>query len=91
MEIYRFTKELLRDRRRTVGRLDSRFTASTVTSPARDEYDPSLTNFTGPYTAHRNDYSRRAEVREDLPYEILNLKVWPWSYASMRISRHYRE
>jgi carboxypeptidase C (cathepsin A) len=36
----------------------------------------------GPYTATFYDYVRRELKFEiDLPYEILNIKVWPWSYA----------
>ncbi len=83
IEIFRFTKELLRDRRRTVGRLDSRFTGIDRDAVGeKHEYDPSLTNITGPYTAALNDYVRcELKFESDLPYEILNPKVWPWSYA----------
>ncbi len=83
VEIFRFTKELLRDRRRTVGRLDSRFTGIDRDAVGEQhEYDPSLTNITGPYTAALNDYVRcELKYESDLPYEILNPRVWPWSYA----------
>lgn len=81
--IYRFTKELLRSSRRTVGRLDSRFTG--VDRDAAGEFnedDPSMNNITGPYTAAFNDYVRsELKYESDLPYEILNPKVWPWSYT----------
>lgn len=78
-----FFKELLRERGRTVGRLDSRFLGIDrlgVTETA--EYDPLLTNVIGPYTAGFYDYVR-AELKfeSDLPYEILSEKVWPWSYS----------
>jgi carboxypeptidase C (cathepsin A) len=78
-----FFKELLRERGRTIGRLDSRFLGIDrlgVTETA--EYDPLLTNVLGPYTAGFYDYVR-AELKfeSDLPYEILNEKVWPWSYS----------
>ncbi|MCJ7432740.1 MAG: hypothetical protein MUO77_04565 [Anaerolineales bacterium] len=78
-----YFKELLRERGRTIGRLDSRFTGidrSGVTE--RHEYDPLLTNVLGPYTATFYDYVR-AELKfeSDLPYEILTEKVHPWSYA----------
>jgi carboxypeptidase C (cathepsin A) len=77
-----FFKELLRESGRTVGRLDSRFLGIDrlgVTEAA--EYDPLLTNVLGPYTAGFYDHIR-AELKfeSDLPYEILNRKVWPWSY-----------
>jgi carboxypeptidase C (cathepsin A) len=81
--IYRFCKELLRDRRRTVGRLDSRFLG--MDRDAAGEFcesDPSLDAILGPYTAALYDYVRRElKFESDLPYEILNPKVWPWSYA----------
>jgi carboxypeptidase C (cathepsin A) len=36
----------------------------------------------GPYTAALYDYVRSdLKYESDLPYEILNGKVWPWSYA----------
>ena len=78
-----FFKELLRESGRTVGRLDSRFLGVDrlgVTETA--EYDPLLTNVLGPYTAGFYDLVR-AELKfeSDLRYEILNEKVWPWSYS----------
>jgi len=77
IEIMRFTKELLRDQRRTVGRLDSRFTG--IDRDAAGEAmsnDPSFTNVIGPYTAVFNDYVRgELKFESDLPYEIISLKV----------------
>jgi carboxypeptidase C (cathepsin A) len=36
----------------------------------------------GPYTAMLNQYVRsELNYESDLPYEVLNPKVWPWSYA----------
>ena len=83
IEIHRFCKELLRDERRTVGRLDSRFTGiDSDAAGETHEYDPSLTNIMGPYTAGFNDYVRRElKFESDLPYEILNPRVWPWKYS----------
>nr|MBA3533060.1 peptidase S10 [Ardenticatenales bacterium] len=83
IEIHRFTKELLRSERRTVGRLDSRFRGiDRSVAGESHEYDPSLTNIIGPYSATFNDYVRRElQFENDLSYEILNMKVWPWSYA----------
>jgi carboxypeptidase C (cathepsin A) len=78
----RFLKELLRDQRRTVGRLDSRFTGIDRDAAGEFmEYDPSYATILGPYTAAFNDYVRRElQYESDLPYEILNMKVWPWNY-----------
>jgi len=83
INIFRFCKELLRDQRRTVGRLDSRFTGIDRDSAGEFfEEDPSMSAITGPYTATLYDYVRgELKYENDLPYEILTPKVWPWSYA----------
>ncbi len=83
LEIFRFTKELLRDRRRTVGRIDSRFTGFDRDAAGEHfEHDPSMSAIIGPYTATFNHYVRTdLRYESDLPYEILNPKVWPWSYS----------
>jgi len=82
IEIMRFTKELLRDERQTVGRLDSRFKGSDRDEAGEFfEYDPSLAAIMGPYTAAFNDYVRsELKFESDLPYEILNPQVFPWMY-----------
>lgn len=84
IRIFNFTKELLRDKDMTVGRLDSRFTGVDADSiGSSPEYDPSMSAITGPYTACLNDYMRRELAYEnDNPYEILTGRVQPWSYAS---------
>jgi carboxypeptidase C (cathepsin A) len=81
-EIHRFVKELLRNQRRTVGRLDGRFTGIDRDAAGEHyEYDPSYANIQGPYTAGFNDYVRRnLNFESDLPYEILTDRVHPWSY-----------
>lgn len=83
IEIFRFTKELLRDKNRTAGRLDTRFIGIDRDSAGENfEFDPSLAAIMGPYTATLYDYVRgELNFESDLPYEILNPKVWPWSYA----------
>ena len=80
---FRFFKELLRTRSRVVGRLDSRFLGIDPDTLADGtQNDPSYTNIIGPYTAAFYDYIRRElNFEKDIPYEILNGKVWPWSYA----------
>jgi len=82
IHIDRFVKELLRDQRRTVGRLDSRFQGIDRDAAGENhEYDPSLANITGPYTASLNHYLRAdLQFHSDLPYEILTGRVHPWSY-----------
>ena len=83
IDIFRFVKELLRDQRRTVGRLDTRFTGMDRDAAGeRFDYDPSYAAIQGPYTATLNDYVRRELVFEsDLPYEILTSRVQPWDYS----------
>jgi carboxypeptidase C (cathepsin A) len=78
-----FFKELLRDRGQTVGRLDSRLLGrDRLGVTEKPEYDPLLTTVLGPYTATFYDYVRtELKFESDLPYEILNEKVWPWSYS----------
>jgi carboxypeptidase C (cathepsin A) len=81
--IFRFVKELLRDERRTVGRLDTRFTGiDRDAAGERFDFDPSMAAITGPYTATLNDYVRGdLRFESDLPYEILTSRVQPWDYS----------
>lgn len=82
IQYLRLCKELLRAEGKTVGRLDSRFTGYDRDSAGElFEYDPSMVAILGPYTATFNDYVHQdLEFESDLPYEILNPKVWPWNY-----------
>lgn len=82
VDINRFVKELLRDKRRTVGRLDSRFTGIDRDAAGEHvEYDPSHTIIQGPFTALLNDYVRgQLAFESDLPYEVL-ADIWQeWRY-----------
>jgi carboxypeptidase C (cathepsin A) len=83
LNIFRFTKELLREQGRTVGRLDSRFKGIDRDAAGEMfEFDPSMAAIMGPYTAAFNHYVRgELKFESDLPYEILTDKVSPWSYA----------
>ncbi|HTQ80285.1 MAG TPA: peptidase S10, partial [Thermoanaerobaculia bacterium] len=82
IEIERFTKELLRDQGRTVGRLDTRFTGSDLDAAGEfPEYDPASAAVSGPYAGAVNDYLRRElGWKSDLVYEYLSEKVRPWSF-----------
>jgi carboxypeptidase C (cathepsin A) len=82
-EIQAFDKELLRDQRLTVGRLDSRFKGrDREAAGARTEFDPSNAAITGPFTAVFNDYVRQdLGFKSDLPYEVLTDRVRPWSFG----------
>jgi carboxypeptidase C (cathepsin A) len=81
--IYRFTKELLRDERRTVGRYDSRLEGIDLdATSASPEYDPSYASVFAPFTAAWNQYVRtELKWESDMPYEILTSKVRPWSWG----------
>jgi carboxypeptidase C (cathepsin A) len=85
--IFPFTKELLRDERRTVGRIDSRFKgidASAAT--ATPEFDPSIAAIRPPYTTTFNNYVRgELGYKTDLEYYILGEGItgpWEWGPAS---------
>ena len=86
----RFTKELLRDERRTVGRYDSRLEGIDIDAAGdRPEYDPSYAAVYGVYTAMFNDYVRKdLKYDSDLPYEVLTGKVQPWSYAGRATNQY---
>lgn len=89
IRIDRFDKELLRNQRRVVGRLDGRFIGIDKDAAGEStEQDPSYSAIFGEYTAVVNDYVRRElKFDTDLPYEILTGKVRPWSYD--RASNRY--
>ena len=78
----RFRKELLRDRRLVVGRLDSRFTAVDADAAGeRQEFDPSNTALQGPYVAMFQDYVRNElKWESDLHYPTSG-NVRPWGYV----------
>lgn len=77
IDIHRFCKELLRDQRRTVGRLDSRFKGIDATPVSETpDFDPSYAAIVPPYTMLFNRYVRRdLGFETDLEYEVLNFKV----------------
>jgi len=80
----RFFKELLRSRRRTVGRLDTRFTGIDADAAGEvAEYDPSYAVIQGPFTAAVNAYLRtELGFETDALYEVLNAdRVRPWSFG----------
>jgi carboxypeptidase C (cathepsin A) len=89
VRIDRFTKELMRVQRRTVGRLDGRFIGIDKDAAGEStDFDPSYSAIFGEYTAVVNDYVRRElKFDTDLPYEILTGKVRPWNYD--RASNRY--
>lgn len=81
----RFRKELLRDQRLVVGRLDGRFTALDADAAGeRQEFDPSSTALTGPYVALFQDYVKNIlKWKTDLHYPTSG-NVRPWTYVQNR-------
>ncbi|HVR70258.1 MAG TPA: peptidase S10 [Vicinamibacteria bacterium] len=84
IEIGRFRKELLRDQKRTVGRLDSRLKGwDLLSATERPEFDPSMAAIRTPYTAMFNHYVRTAlKYESDLSYHILGGGIGPWDWGS---------
>lgn len=77
VDLGRFCRELLRDQRMAVGRLDSRFRARVHDAQGeRLESDPSMSALMGTYTAaFHHDLKHRLAWDDDEVYEILNLKA----------------
>src|SRR4051812_28034040 len=82
IEHWRYFGELLRDQRRTVGRLDGRFTGPMASAIAEHmDADPSHDAISGPYAAVFNHYIRdELGYENDLPYEQISRRVQPWSF-----------
>jgi carboxypeptidase C (cathepsin A) len=94
VELSKFMKELMRDNRRSIGRLDSRFVGIDKNASGDEpDDDPSMSAIRPPYTAAFNDYVRRElGYRSDTEYFILGGGItspWNWntnnSYADTSI------
>ena len=81
----RFRKELLRDQRLTIGRLDGRFTSLDLDAAGeRQEFDPSNQALSGPYTAMFQDYLRNELKWESELHYASPANVQPWTYDQNR-------
>ena len=99
VDLSRFCRELLRTERKTVGRLDSRFTG--YGSDAQEErlsMDPSMHGIDGVYTRAFHDLlSRHLGVDDEARYVILSYDVnrtWTWDDATnqaLDLSGHLRD
>lgn len=80
-----FEKELLRDQKRTVGRLDSRFLGIDASGVSdRPDYDPSEAAVRPPFTSTFNNYVRtELGYKSDDRYYILGggFRQWEWGSA----------
>jgi carboxypeptidase C (cathepsin A) len=81
--IFEFSKELLRDQGKTVGRYDARYTGIDRRGVGDGpDYDPSYSAVQGPFTAGLNTYVRsELKYESDVPYEILTGRVHPWNFG----------
>ncbi|HWG58836.1 MAG TPA: hypothetical protein VN661_07290 [Candidatus Acidoferrales bacterium] len=76
---FRWFKELERDKRRTVGRLDSRFEGmDSDAAGERPEYDPSEASYEGAFVATFQDYVRRDLKWDSDQYYTVTANVRPW-------------
>lgn len=75
----RWFKELKRDERRTIGRLDSRFLGMDADAAGeRNEYDSSEASYEGAYVAMFQDYVRRELKWTSDMYYTVSANVRPW-------------
>ena len=84
INIMSFCKELLRDDKRALGRLDSRFVGIMASAEGQSfDFDPSMHAIVPPYNAVFNQYIReQLGFYSDLNYEILSFRVNEnWQYA----------
>lgn len=85
INIFRFTKELLRDAYEVVGRFDARYKYTDMNANGETgEFDPSYqATILGCFGTAINDYlSRELNFSTHLPYNILTGKVQPWDYSA---------
>jgi carboxypeptidase C (cathepsin A) len=76
---FRWFRELMRDKRLSMGRLDSRFTGMEADAAGeRAEYDPSEASYEGAYVAMFHDYTRRELKWESDQYYTVSANVRPW-------------
>jgi carboxypeptidase C (cathepsin A) len=82
-----FFMDLLKDKNRSIGRFDARYTGIRYT-PGTDDYDfdPSDEAVNGPFTSAFNDYVRRElKYESDLPYNT-DADVDPWDFSNVENS-----
>ncbi|HJQ78027.1 MAG TPA: peptidase S10 [Acidimicrobiia bacterium] len=87
IHIMRFCKELLREKRRTVGRIDSRFLGIDRDTAGNNlETDPSTDAFSGVAASALNHYLREEiGFESDDVYNIMSMDVWQnWDYEDFK-------
>src|SRR5262249_42557177 len=85
----RFRQELLRDRKETIGRYDSRITGKGGKGGMGGKGDPSYTAILGPFTTTMNDYLK-ADLHYTIgtKYQIMGAPVQPWNYGPAGTNRY---
>lgn len=93
----RFSKELLRDSRRVVGRFDARYVGVDLNPMSTCmEFDPSADAIFGPFTAIFNEYVRQElKWKKDQEYVII-ADVQPWDFGKaknqyLNVGAHLKE
>lgn len=86
VDAMRFMKELLRDKRESVGRYDSRLKSTDFDADREmPNFDASYAAVQGPYTQALNQYVRtELKYESDAIYRILTGDVQPWDYGNAR-------
>jgi carboxypeptidase C (cathepsin A) len=75
----RWFKELQRDKRRTIGQLDTRFEGIDADAAGeRPEYDPSEVSYEGAFVATFQDYVRRELNWQSDMYYTVSANLHPW-------------
>jgi carboxypeptidase C (cathepsin A) len=84
VKIHAFCKELLKDERVSVGRIDSRFKGRDLSGVSETpDYDPSLNVIWPPFTTVLNQYFRtELGYENDAEYHILRGLEWTWGDAA---------
>ncbi len=81
-----FCKELLKSRRRSIGRFDGRYEGIENLTPSDSggpSFDPSLAAVLAPYTSNFNRYVRmELGYKSDMPYFILGGGVGKWDFQN---------
>lgn len=84
INIHSFCKELLRNKKRTVGRIDSRFVGIDGDHTTQhSEHDPSISALMPPYVSTFNQYVRTdLGYKSDLEYYVFNKTFQDWNWGS---------
>jgi carboxypeptidase C (cathepsin A) len=90
VELMHFLRELLRDKKLMVGRLDSRLVGpAPLDAGETGDFDPSMTDIRPPFTAMFNQYVReQLNFKTDLTYYVLGGGIAPWDYGTQNQNRY---